>query len=263
MKEFYKKNKKYFPVLIILPTLFGALVQLIQLIRISPTFYKFFSLTQSVIDGSYILFQLILLIIIVRLYNNFANSDEFYFFETKIYMQGNSKQKSRRLFWRLFIINFAFLIGVLYLHDLIIDFQRPNLKTLIWFLVFSLFAGILISRRRTKLYLKNLLELYKKRKEPVKSNSINNVNSNYIIGLSIILIASLTFSNKIPKAEFNNTYIVNKIIQDFGLEDAEILFYNDTYLIMNLQNKDCIWKKGVFKTDNYFNPSNVLKGDDD
>jgi len=108
-----------------------------------------------------------------------------------------------------------------------------------------------------------LLELYKKRKEPKINNFGFNVNLYYVIGYLIIFFTSITFKNKIPKSEFNNNYIINKMILDYGLEDAEILFYSDTYLIMNLQNKDSIWQKGVFKTDNYFNPSNVYKHCDD
>lgn len=263
LKEFYQRNKEYLPILLILPTLFGALIQLVQLTMISPTFYKFFSITQSIIDGSFILFQILLIIIIANVFDNFANSDEFHFFKTKIFMQGNTKQKSKRLFWRFLIINTAFIFGIIQYQYLIINFRFPSLKPLIFNLIFALFGGIIISRRRTKLYLKNLLQLHKKRKEPRKNNWKYNVNLNYIIPISILLLISIVFTKKIPNTQFNNDYIVNKMILDYGLEDAKILFYSDTYLIMNLQNKDSLWQKGVFKTDNYFKPSRVFKHDDD
>jgi len=258
LKEFYKRNKEYLPVVIILPTLLGALIQLVQLIIISPTFYKFFSLTQSIIDGSYILFQLLLIIVTVNLYNNFANGDEYNFFVSKIYKRGNTKQKSRRLFWRLLIINFMFLIGLVHFQDLIIDFKWPSLRTSIWYLILSFIAGLFVSRKRTKLYLQELLELHNKRKEPKRNNSRLYIGLGYITTFTIVFLFNVTFINKIPKSEFNNTYIVNKITNDYALEDAKILFYSDTYIIMNLQNRDCIWKKGIFKTDNYFNPSKDL-----
>ena len=258
LKEFYKRNKEYLPVVIILPTLLGALIQLVQLIIISPTFYKFFSLTQSIIDGSYILFQLLLIIVTVNLYNNFANGDEYNFFVSKIYKRGNTKQKSGRLFWRLLIINFMFLIGLVHFQDLIIDFKWPSLRTSIWYLILSFIAGLFVSRKRTKLYLQELLELHNKRKEPKRNNSRLYIGLGYITTFTIVFLFNVTFINKIPKSEFNNTYIVNKITNDYALEDAKILFYSDTYIIMNLQNRDCIWKKGIFKTDNYFNPSKDL-----
>ncbi|WP_298507155.1 hypothetical protein [uncultured Maribacter sp.] len=253
MKEFYKKNKEFLPALIILPTLFGTIIQLLQLIIISPTFYKFFSISQAVIDGSFLLFQLIAILIVVNFYSYFANDDEFIFFESQIYRKGNSKQKAKKLFWRLLIINSAFLLGTFYFQKIISDFKFPSLKTSLFYLVLSILGGIFISKKRTKSYLKNLLELHRNRKKPKKNNH-GSIQTWYIIAMSIFFLIPLIFNSSLPKADFNNSQIINKISIEHDLEDVQILFYSDTYLIINIQNKDCIWQKAVFKTDDYFIP---------
>lgn len=56
MKEFLKKLKEYLPLVTILPLILGGLWQILALASISPSYLRFFSVSQQIADGLVILF---------------------------------------------------------------------------------------------------------------------------------------------------------------------------------------------------------------
>src|SRR5690606_1612389 len=106
---------------------------------------------------------------------------------------------------------------------------------------------------RTKKYLQKLLALYKE-KENIKFNKYNYINNDvfWYVKYNLFIYCLFAIFNSMPEVEFNNSNLKKQIIVDYNLIDANLLFYNDTYIIMNLQNENCEWQKGIFKNDLFF-----------
>ncbi|WP_430965272.1 hypothetical protein [Spongiimicrobium sp. 2-473A-2-J] len=254
MVSSFKKYKEYLPLAIILPTLLGALVQLIHLIRISSGFYKFFSLSQSIIDGSYILLQLTIFCAAFYIMNHFANDDEFYVFKNQTFMQGNTGKKKKILFWRLLRINVGFAFSVFFIQNFAISFSTPSMKTIGLLLILALLSGVFLAWKRTKMYLQKLLWLHKAKATPVQNKAIQ-ISSRFVFFVFTFFIFLAVVNSKPPTIGYNNSVFIERLIKEYNLEGARILYFNDSYIIVDVQNKDCEWQKGVFKTEEYILPN--------
>ncbi|MFC7772554.1 hypothetical protein [Flavobacterium sp. GCM10027622] len=216
--------KNNLPLLILIPTILGGLQQTIQLIIISPSLIRFFSISQLIADGLFILLYFTSIVIlplyiakyIMKITNNLSN-------EIKL------------------IISY-FIIILQAINILIILFynKETSSDTLLDFLhqvsIFFVFG--------CSIFLK--IENNDNEQSIIKINKINWIVSLVIFftGLTLSIIMFIKINITIPIDNFT------KLEKKYGdIKNIEILYFNDKYIFLRVLNKSSDHKIHIEKLD--------------
>lgn len=209
----FKFIKDNFSLLIFIPSLLGGLKQLLFLLFYSPSLIQYFSFSQIAIDGLEIIVQGMYLLMI-----------------TSIIYKITAKSINRIIISNLLSFIFV-IIYTWYAFDSnklfeIIPFNLTTLNTYILKLFSLTLFGVIFG---------NMLG----------AKSIKNETSNYfkyfkffLVIVSIIYALYVIISYKTFQYNVKNIIDVTKQVRKETSKDAELIFYNDTYLIFISNPKD-------------------------
>ena len=242
--DFLKNN---LAILILVPTITGAAVQQFQLTIIDSRYYKYFSISQCIIDGSYILYQLVILILISATLNSTLNWYEQYLLG-KAAKKKKTNRKSFYLIPRLFLAIALYFILFIASYRVIIPF--PNSREIIIFILPVVFLmGIYYSLYRNKIILRELYQAYRKRITPNMKSGIMTTFTLYVI---YFVLVTRALSDRISYPSFNiNSFKSEVIFKLKNVEDVEILYVNDKYVITRIQKTNCLWEDAIFENTIY------------
>ena len=235
--EIVKFIKENLSLLIILPPLFGGIWQAIELMSISISFLRFFSVSQLVADGILILIIFTLIfgtVSIIPLYYHWVipTSDNYDKIKEEINLNVHQNKadkvslvdKNPILFFIIFysaILLITFCLG---------NYKVSNINEL---LIFTIFGFILI-------YI--LQKLYFNERKLTKDNKKSIYLGSLFVFIVMFLYVFLFFRHihnlfLLPKNIVNIEKLNNKIRIENPNENLKILYTNDKYIFLELENK--------------------------
>tara|TARA_R110002049_G_scaffold302643_2_gene495926 strand:- start:5 stop:862 length:858 start_codon:yes stop_codon:yes gene_type:complete len=270
-KRFYLENKDFLPLVVLLPTILGGMLQTIQLIIIGPEYIRFFSITQLVSDG------ILILSILSIIYISYLFLRRYYNFKKITAHNISLKFAVRRLVLIIFIFSLIFLlyyvnkefeyisaeysIGSFLVYGFLAFFILP---LVIQFII--LFFFILI-RFITYLLIKwkgiDKLEVYISNKERLRASLepiVNILIMIFIVPIAFLLIGGFMLiiqfgvSTNNPHKLANLECVSTLVNEKYGdNQDSHILYFNDKYFFIKitdtLSDKDDV-QVILFKTEN-------------
>lgn len=248
--DYIKWSINHISVLVLFPSIVGAIWQIIELAKINIAYIRFFSLSQIPVDGALIIALIGLLIVAGKLTIDFV---KFIFKERAKILENKEfinriKPKINRAILKQILINciilglFTYMCIMLYVGM----FVSSPIKTIL--IVYFSFAGvmiyisevmILVSVKKTmppdwlNRYSNNLLE---------KCRKIFTWLVLLITGLIIYMIFSLLnfFSQNfvLPGDLYNTKNLDSVVYKDFNTDDYNIEYFNDKYIFLKLCTVD-------------------------
>ncbi len=237
MDKFNLKNiKDFLPLITIIPVILGWIIQIIFLWNFWISYIRFFSLSQSLIDGLVIMWVCLSVWLWLFLpdffssfyYNSITSSNKF--------IRINSKTA---LYSEIFWIFVLFLIPFYITHKMYLDIVNNGYITIFSLLIvsfiFSLFLNFWINK------LSFLLHSYKFEDKIIDWSSIRDNLKLFILNIFCILIFSFIFY-KFDKTELsaNSIYTIfslpNNLINSTNLHlennSNKVVYYNDKYIFI-------------------------------
>lgn len=195
--------------LILIPTILGTVIQLFSLYIIDPLLIKFFSISQIINDGLYILFTLLPLIFITPL---------IYVFLAPINLKKSEDSKGEKR--KIIIINLVLLFYIIFFINL--TYVHGKNYYILGITMVSVIGYVI-----TKEYLK----VIGKKWQFVFVKDIHNL----ITYISILIYFSITMIfNDIPENVANLETVSNNINSNFPHYKSEILYFNDNFIFAKI-----------------------------
>lgn len=211
LKNLLKDNLS---LLILIPTVLGGILQLIQLLSISPALIRFFSLSQLIIDGLFIVIYFIIAVVIP-------------YFAAYKFMAFTEKISSTKL-KIVQIVCMVSIISTMIIHLLCGELFTVNVLYGFLFQIFTFFiygCGLFI---RSPIHINNFSEKTK--------NKIHRLNY-FMIGLVTcfgLFLASSTFIKITHSIPIDNFHSLEKKYKSQG--KVEILYFNDKYIFLRIES---------------------------
>lgn len=228
MINLYKTVKENLTLIAVIPTLIGGLSQVFFLAKLSPNLIKFFSLTQLISDGLFVLLFLILSLFTVlplAITNN-------------LYFPTNEEKKVENFNIKLLYIIIAFLTFMIIM---LINNQIFNLKTTVHFIIYLLSIYIIYTPFYyfTKDYFRKQLGKY------------FLINVFFIINFFFGLKSFYVFNSN-----YNNIQNFKNLVSEIEKKECyqttpSILYFNDKFVFIEVESKG---KKNIVikKTEDLF-----------
>ena len=248
-KNFYKNNKDFFPIIILIPTIIGGIWQILELMTIDPSFLRFFSISQLVSDGILIITLLTIVIVYLLLLNKKFNLKDL----------GNVNFEKNQFNLKNFIASillfFIYIFMILYVYytynlDDIKSYRVKELLILLlgigFFIPLLLENIISITIELLKLIFGDITD-WKAQLQNKKSSfykTINILSIIILIGKIIIFFGAFSifieFRKKIilPENLENLKSVKDEIKKEYGQNQKfSILYLNDKYIFIELDNQ--------------------------
>ncbi|WP_062062301.1 hypothetical protein [Aquimarina longa] len=265
MKEtqnIFKKLKEYLSVIILIPTVIGGAIQLIQLAYISPSFIRLYSITQALTDGLFSLFFLLSILLVVWILFLFRPT---YMKFTYVFLEKISFTliKIPLQYGAIFIAHTVFIYFILLCVCIFVKTDTGVLEALLGILGLSFMIA----------FLSAFFTLIAIKKNKKSKNITHKISDNrwrgFIIGYSMLVIILLLVINY-ANGSFNDTQnnenvfcTLNTISFKNTVENYTILYFNDKFVFVeisfedkNIENQQIALE---FKTLFDFNTCNKLK----
>lgn len=222
--------KEYLSVILILPAIFGGLWQLFELWSISPSFIRFFSISQIVPDGLFILF-IILYCSLPLLGTQFIWSTTFQTDKTlyevvTVPIIARKRQKVR-------FYGFVFLIVWLLSCVFFWYFSYINIQVLKihWGIIIGLFVILLCN-----LYLNNCF------KYSIPNDKQFYKHGNLLLLILYFFIISFIFKkvhrNQFPTINVGNIdNVISNVNKEYPDSKNEVLYFNDKFIFFKFTDK--------------------------
>ncbi|ARK13449.1 hypothetical protein A6C57_25645 [Fibrella sp. ES10-3-2-2] len=243
LKKYIEQLKENLSLITIVPLLLGGIWQVVLLSTISPSYIRFFSVSQQISDGVLILFvSAFIYIIFLFGKKSFIKSIDISYFE-------NSSK------WHLMFVSFGCLVvlaGVsLYL---LVFYYYPYSKgeklyfgDILAFLFFTVFLLIAFGR----LFSVFAFLYIKKRKSVIDEKGIIKIVDNLIPVLALLLLIIPAFVVVVSITKFhdlfnmpdnlkNMNYVIDKYCKDYksiNRDSVKVLYMNDKYLFIKDSSK--------------------------
>lgn len=208
--KFIREN---LPLILLIPTIIGGLQQTIQLIIISPSLIRFFSITQLVIDGLFIILYFTFIVILPA-----------YLAKKTMSFSKNQSSKS-------FIISSIILI-ILIISNLLIYYiirekidYNTALDFIVNFILFFFCSCIIFNYSPSE-----HTDLVNRKSYLLTTNMI------FITAFLGFLIAQAAFTKITSTTPIDNFKILHKKFENQG--KIEILYFNDTYIFLRVNSKE-------------------------
>ncbi len=204
LSEFVKENTT---LLILIPTIIGGAIQLYNLYIIDPYLVRFFSITQLISDGLWILFIFLPLYFLIPLAILFLSP-------VKHLMFRGTKEDENGIIFFNFIIILGY-IGSIYL----IIIEKKKTYWLLWFLIASCLMGIAQNREALKVFQNQ--KIYQ---------SWKTFFYIALLPTTLAFMYCLTLDKSMPKNIANLQVIDSKVQASFPNYQHNLLYMNDKYL---------------------------------
>lgn len=205
IKEMLKFVKDNTAIFLLIPTLIGGIIQLYNLYIINPYLIRFFSLTQLVSDGLWILLIFLPLYFLVPLALVFLSPTKHAMFK------GNDKDKKGIVFF-----NFMFLTSYLVFGYFVVT---KEIYWLLWMSIATSLMGIAQNNQALKVF----------KEQQIYRNWIEF----YYMALALTTMAfvyTLTLNKSMPKNIANLQIVEENIQRSFPNYKHKLLYINDKYL---------------------------------
>lgn len=231
-----KKIKEYLPLIILIPTVIGGTIQVLQLTLMSTSFVRFFSVTQSINDGIFSLFFVVVISLIVII---------IFFFRVP-YLNFKNKTLNRiTIGWIKDIIRFCIdvfvytciffsvFFGVCFF--IRSDFSIIEVFYVLFFLSFiiAILMVIILNRKKKKELTTNELPKKEKNYDHIKWYHLVIYYSLFFI----LILFTINFANSrfdgIQNKEYIYCYLDTKEFE-YDIEEYEIRYFNDKYIFVEL-----------------------------
>ncbi len=237
-KSVLKGIKEYLPLLVLIPTLIGGIIQIIQLLSLSSTFIRFFSITQALIDG--LLSLTFIVVFTILLFALISLPRPLYKGLRKEILDSNWNKILKKIILFLFdmiayniIIFCSLLCLIFFIHS---DFKISEVYRIVLFL--SVSTSILC-------YALLNIKQNKSESDPEEANTSSSINWNhltiyYLTCLFFILYMINGVNSRIYdiyNKENIYCYLKNQEFK-YAVRDCEIQYFNDTYIFVKLHFKD-------------------------
>jgi hypothetical protein len=211
IKNFIKENLSLF---ILVPTILGGLLQIIQIFLISPALLRFFSLSQLVIDGLFVIIYFATVIFL-----------PYYFAKRTMRFSKKISRDQRNFLMIIFyiLVVFCIIINLVYQEDFKVNPLSDFLFEIFTFYIYG--CGFFIDFPET-----NMSEELKFR--------IQGINLKMIIllvsyGIIFSFFAFIQISNTTP---IDNFVVLEKKFEKDG--EVKLLYFNDKYVFLQIDSKD-------------------------
>lgn len=202
MSTFIKENTTVF---LIVPTVIGAIIQLFNLYIIDPYLIRFFSLTQLISDGLWILLIFLPLYFLIPIALLFLSPSNYS-------MCAGTKEDETGIK----IVNFFQFFGIVVFTYFVIT---KEMNWLLWLMIASCIMSIKINSDANKAYTEN--------------KSFEKWKIFFYLAFIISTIAfiyTLSLNKSMPKKIANFQIVENKVLQSFPNYKQNILYMNDIYI---------------------------------
>ncbi|SUD92173.1 hypothetical protein [Psychrobacter phenylpyruvicus] len=248
--DYIKWGINHISVLVLFPSIVGAIWQIIELAKINIAYIRFFSLSQIPVDGALIIALSGILILGSKLtieFVNFSFKERAKILKNKEFIN-TIKPKINRLILKHTLLSLLLLCGFVYM--LVVLYADMFLKGPIFtiLLVYVSFAGIMI-------YTSDIVILVSVKKT-MPPDWLNRCSNNLlkkcrkiftwsvfpIVGLIIYMIFSLlNFFSKsfvLPGDLYNTKNLDSVVYSDFHTDEYNIEYFNDKYIFLKLCTVD-------------------------
>ena len=262
LKVFVEKHIKFFPLVIIFPSIIGGFWQIYELYLIDPSFIRFFSISQIVPDGLLILTITIPLILSCIIVSRFVNPRD---------LNKNGGNEERKFSYVKYFISLFLIFFALYIYvHLWIAIDKPSKVSQLKvsnLLAISLFipAGIpflllgfigcikqisYCHPKTFKIINKNLINFFFKKNGKYYVLSKESIYFIFIFLLSFLailltLVISIRHQLINPSSITNFENVYNKVRENYSENIVpKLIYFNDKYIFIELQDCKSKDKKG-------------------
>ena len=209
LKKIIKENISF---ILLLPTLLGGLTQMIELLKISPSLIRFFSISQLISDGIFILFYFLIIVFLPYLLTKI-------FFDYKLSKRNQQEIFKYRIPYAIFLIIFA---------TLCIKFEDFYNRKLSYLFIVHCLLFFVVSFG---------VHLIFKLTHFRKKTSISIIDEKVFISLYLIvagIVLSIVMFQKVSyETPIDNFEIVKSKYKNEGKVD--ILYFNDKYIFLETE----------------------------
>lgn len=235
--------------ILLLPSFFGALWQILELSRINVAYIRFFSVTQIPVDGILILFLIVLIIVMGKaiiglLKSTFESKSKMYEdedFVKKLRKNLNSYIRRMLIIIAILIVLMIYLISELFASM----FPKSPIATILFmgffaagFMIYVLDAAMLIGLKysdegiNTDNFDDQIRDFANKYKKHIYWSFLASVM--IIIFISYLLLKAFSASFILPADLYNTKTLESVIYNDFKTKSYEIEYFNDKYIFVKL-----------------------------